>query len=99
MKANIALPGSLLVAASLGVLLASCRTVPPPPPPAAPAEAAPVAAPTAPSAREIALAEVRRLSGIADKDPLLAAWTGPYGGVPPWDKLNVAGFGKAFETG
>src|SRR5512141_1300808 len=99
MKATIAVPGSLLVAASLGVLLASCRTVPPSPH-AAPVEPAPAAAPAVvPSARDTAVADVKRLTEIADKDPLLAAWTGPYGGVPPWDKLNVAGFGKAFETG
>jgi peptidyl-dipeptidase Dcp len=30
--------------------------------------------------------------------PLLAAWSGPYGGVPPWDKVNVADFVPAFDT-
>jgi peptidyl-dipeptidase Dcp len=79
------------------VLLASCRTVPPSTQ-TAPAEPAPVAAPAAPSARDTAVVEVKRLTEVVDKDPLLAAWTGPYGGVPPWDKLNVAGFGKAFEA-
>jgi peptidyl-dipeptidase Dcp len=90
--------GSFLVVACLVVLLASCRTVPPSPQTAT-AEPAPAAAPAATSARDTALAEVKRLTAIAEADPLLAAWTGPYGGVPPWDKLNVAGFGKAFETG
>src|SRR5512141_654909 len=98
MKSTSSPHGSFLVAACLVVLLASCRTVPPSPR-AAPAAPAPAAVPSAPSARETAVAEVKRLTEIADKDPLLAAWTGPYGGVPPWDKLNVAGFGKAFETG
>ena len=92
-------PGSSLVAAvCLVTLLASCRTAPPAAP-AASAEPAPVAAPAAPSARDTALAEAKRLAAIADQDPLLAPWPGPYGGVPPWDKLSVAGFGKAFETG
>src|SRR6476659_243363 len=90
--------GSFLLAACLVVLLASCKSVPPAPP-AASAEPAPVAAPAAPSALDTARAEVARLTAIADQDPLLAPWTGPYGGVPPWDKLNVAGFGKAFDTG
>ena len=92
-------PGSSLVAAvCLVTLLASCRTAPPAAP-AASAEPAPVAAPAAPSARDTALAEAKRLAAIADQDPLLAPWPGPYGGVPPWDKLSVAGFGNAFETG
>jgi peptidyl-dipeptidase Dcp len=92
-------PGSLLIGAScLVALLASCRTVPPSSPTPT-VERAPVATPAIPAARDTALAEVKRLTEIADKDPLLAPWTGPYGGVPPWDKLDVAGFGKAFETG
>ncbi|MBC7978157.1 MAG: M3 family metallopeptidase, partial [Myxococcales bacterium] len=49
--------------------------------------------------RDAALAEVKRLTALADQDPYLAAWTGPYGGVPPWDKLDVAAFAKSFETG
>ena len=88
---------SFIGASCLVALLAACTTAPPSPP-AAPAETAPAAAPAAPSARDTALAEVKRLTAIVDQDPLLAAWTGPHGGVPPWDKLNVAGFGKAFET-
>ena len=90
--------GPLLVAGCFVVLLASCRTVPPSPT-TAPVEPAPVATPAGTSARDAALAEVTRLTASADEDPLLKAWTGPHGGVPPWDKLNVAGFGKAFETG
>ena len=30
-------------------------------------------------------------------NPLLAEWTGPYGGVPPFDKVNVADFKPALE--
>ena len=87
---------SLIAACCLVALLASCRTIPPTPV-ATPTDGKPE--PAGPSARDTALAEVRRLTEIADRDPMLAAWTGPYGGVPPWDKLNVAAFDKAFETG
>ncbi len=31
--------------------------------------------------------------------PLLAPWTGPYGGVPPFDKVKVADFKPAIEAG
>jgi len=30
--------------------------------------------------------------------PLLAAWEGPYGGVPPWDQVKVADFLPAFDA-
>jgi peptidyl-dipeptidase Dcp len=32
-------------------------------------------------------------------NPLLAEWTGPYGGVPPFDKVRVADFKPALEQG
>ncbi len=32
------------------------------------------------------------------KSPLLAEWTGPYGGVPPFDKVSVADFKPALEA-
>jgi peptidyl-dipeptidase Dcp len=44
----------------------------------------------APAAREIPAAPV-------SKNPLIAPWTGPYGGVPPWDKLEPGRFAGAFE--
>ena len=31
-------------------------------------------------------------------NPLLQEWTGPYGGVPPWDKVKPELFGEAFQT-
>ena len=46
-----------------------------------------------------AQAEVARLSAEADQNALLKAWTGPYGGVPPWDQANAAAFPAAFELG
>jgi peptidyl-dipeptidase Dcp len=30
--------------------------------------------------------------------PILDEWTGPYDGVPPWDKVKPADFPKAFDT-
>lgn len=32
-----------------------------------------------------------------ESNPLLAAWTGPYGGVPPWDKVKTSDFPGAFQ--
>ena len=34
----------------------------------------------------------------ANLSPLLAEWTGPYGGVPPFDRITVADFKPALET-
>ena len=31
-------------------------------------------------------------------NPLLAKWQGPYGGVPPFDRVQVAQFKPAFEA-
>ena len=33
-----------------------------------------------------------------DPNPLLAEWTGPYGGVPPFDKVEIALFKPALEA-
>ncbi|WP_236659858.1 M3 family metallopeptidase [Sphingopyxis jiangsuensis] len=33
----------------------------------------------------------------AETNPMLAEWTGPYEGVPPWDKLDPELFPEAFE--
>jgi peptidyl-dipeptidase Dcp len=74
----------------------------PAPEPAAPVAAAPAAKPAPPpppSAHDAAAAEVQRLTQLASQDPLLAPWPGPHGGVPPWDKVKVDAFPKAFETG
>lgn len=49
--------------------------------------AAPVSAPT-----------LSPLSPVAPQPPLLAAWSGPYGGVPPWDKVKPADFPAALEA-
>ena len=34
----------------------------------------------------------------AAPNPLLQTWTGPYGGVPPFDKVQIADFKPAIET-
>ena len=98
--ATVKLPASLVVL----TLLTSCGSAPspvapapPPPPPAA--AVAPPPPPAAPSAHDAAIAEVARLTALADQDVLLAAWPGPYGGVPPWDKVTIEAVPKAFETG
>ncbi|MEZ4364627.1 MAG: M3 family metallopeptidase [Kofleriaceae bacterium] len=44
-------------------------------------------------------AEVQRLRALADQNVALAAWSGPYGGVPPWDQITAASFAPAFELG
>ena len=71
-------------------------------PPAPPDDKPVVTAPPPPepaTKRDAAAAEVARLRALADQDPYLAVWTGPYGGVPPWDKLDVSQFPKSFEIG
>lgn len=37
-------------------------------------------------------------AGSGDKNPLLAQWVGPYGGVPAFDKVKVADLGPALEA-
>jgi peptidyl-dipeptidase Dcp len=51
-----------------------------------------------PSSHAVAQAEVARLTALADADPILAPWPGPYGGVPPWERVTAAGFPAAFAT-
>ncbi len=37
-------------------------------------------------------------STVADPNPLLANWAGPYGGVPPFDKVQIGLFKPALEA-
>ena len=46
-----------------------------------------------------ASASVASLTKRADADPMLASWTGPHGGVPPWDKVRADLFPASFELG
>ncbi len=39
-----------------------------------------------------------RADSLADPNPLLAEWSGPYGGVPPFDKVQVSLFKPALEA-
>jgi peptidyl-dipeptidase Dcp len=38
------------------------------------------------------------LPAVAEPNPLLAEWSGPYGGVPPFDKVQIALFKPALEA-
>ena len=72
---------SALLAGSSLLLLASCATVPA----AEPATTPPAVADAAPVAAAPAVPD----------NVLLAEWTGPYGGVVPWDKVKVSDFPEA----
>src|SRR5690606_22546934 len=70
-----------------------------PAPPAPPDQ--PAAPPEDPAAlaHQTARATATRLITEADNHPLLQPWTGPYGGVPPWDRVQPAAFPAAFQLG
>ena len=94
---------------TLGLLIflgaCACKSAPPATVAAAPATPAPPAQPESPpsdpaaEAHARAMEKVARLKVDAEKDPLLAPWTGPYGGVPPWDKVKTPLFAPAFTAG
>ncbi|QGZ93518.1 M3 family metallopeptidase [Terricaulis silvestris] len=46
-----------------------------------------------------AQADVARLTAQANENVLLKPWTGPHGGVPPWDHADPALIAPAFELG
>src|SRR6185436_1279350 len=46
-----------------------------------------------------AQSDVARLTAQANQDPLLKPWTGPHGGVPPWDQARPELIAPAFELG
>ena len=87
---------------ALGVLvtLASCGPKTSPDPiTTRPDPVVPDAAPAAPTAYDQAVAERDRLRAEAEKDPLMAPWSGSYGGVPPWDQVSADKFPAAFTAG
>jgi peptidyl-dipeptidase Dcp len=89
---------------ALLAIAVACRTVPNPPVKPAPPDPRmqpdnQVEKPVVEDPYAKAKSEVARLRAEADKDPMLAAWTGPYGGVPPWDKVKASLFSAAFTTG
>ena len=51
------------------------------------------------AAYQTAQAEVTRLTEQANRDPLLKPWTGPHGGVPPWDQARAELLPPALELG
>jgi peptidyl-dipeptidase Dcp len=53
----------------------------------------------APAAYGQAQSDVARLAAQANQDPLLKPWTGPHGGVPPWDQARPELIPAAFELG
>ncbi|HVF43125.1 MAG TPA: M3 family metallopeptidase [Pyrinomonadaceae bacterium] len=60
------------------------------------ASGASASAPTGGGARDAAAADT---AGADDpRNPLLAEWAGPYGGVPPFDRVRVADFKPALEA-
>src|SRR5687768_16165179 len=92
----------LLVALTICACSSPQSKQPPPLPSPTPVELQPPLEPVKDpklEAYEKAKGEVERLRAEANKDLLLAVWTGPYGGVPPWDKVSVAAFSPAFTTG
>ena len=50
-----------------------------------------------PAASEAPAQQQAAAPAISADSPMLAAWTGPYGGVPPWDKVNTADFIPAYD--
>ncbi|MGZ8364105.1 MAG: M3 family metallopeptidase [Caulobacteraceae bacterium] len=47
----------------------------------------------------LATLPVSALAQDGAENPMLARWTGPYGGVPPWDKIKPELFPDAFAKG
>src|SRR5690348_11829252 len=45
---------------------------------------------------EVAAPPVAPVPVPVPSNPMLAAWAGPYGGVPAWDQYNPSQFGEAF---
>ena len=48
--------------------------------------------------KNMAVTGLAETSEAAAVNPLLAKWEGPYGGIPPFDKVKVADFKPALET-
>jgi peptidyl-dipeptidase Dcp len=51
------------------------------------------------SEHRAAIAEVARLTAEANQNALLKPWSGPHGGVPPWDQADPALVPAALELG
>jgi len=88
---------------ALLVIAGACRTVQNPPMPKAqpPEPDVTEKTPAAPveDLHAKAKQQVAQLKAKADQNVLLAPFTGPYGGVPPWDKIKSNLFPEAFALG
>jgi len=51
------------------------------------------------AAYQQAQTDVQTLTAQANQDPLLKPWSGPHGGVPPWDQARAELVGPALELG
>ncbi|AKJ06294.1 peptidyl-dipeptidase Dcp [Archangium gephyra] len=56
------------------------------------------AAPSSPPAQGAPVAQAAPAEAAPVQNPLLLKWTGPYGGVPPFDKVRVEQFKPALEA-
>ncbi|MFE8601288.1 M3 family metallopeptidase [Archangium violaceum] len=56
------------------------------------------AAPSSPAAQGAPVAQSAPAQAAPVQNPLLVKWTGPYGGVPPFDKVRVEQFKPALEA-
>ncbi len=82
---------ALLASCLIGVLaLSSCQTA---------STTAPAANAAQTSAYQTAQADVARLTAEANQNELLKPWTGPHGGVPPWDHADIAAVPAALDLG
>jgi peptidyl-dipeptidase Dcp len=51
------------------------------------------------AAYQQAQTDVQTLTAQANQDPLLKPWSGPHGGVPPWDQARAELVGPALDLG
>jgi len=89
---------ALTFACACGTASKPPMTQPAPPPPPQPEIKQPTAVPVADPYTE-ATWKVKELTGIANGEEMLKPWTGPFGGVPPWDKAKSGMFPSSFDLG
>ncbi|MGN6182939.1 MAG: M3 family metallopeptidase [Thermoanaerobaculia bacterium] len=91
MRAALNRTGALLVTI---VTMSGCATAPNPAP--SPSTAAPAAVETTNTMNTPEVTVPATPAPVTN--PMLAEWTGPYGGVPPFDKIRVEDFKPALEA-
>jgi hypothetical protein len=90
-----------LASAGILVLAAACVSAPAQhePGPAGGSQPVPIAAEAGVTTPTEASAEIgMTATATATTNPLLLAWSGPYGGVPPWDMVRPELFPEAFQA-